>query len=74
MTRHPESSLSPLDTSLTAFCLTSTELFKEMRTLSLEYPALAPALMDELWVGKSLQGSEIDYGLRSLAFGGVYAK
>lgn len=45
-----------------------------MRTLRLECLALAPALMDELWVGKSLQGSEIDYGLRSLAFGGVYAK
>lgn len=30
--------------------------------------------MEELWVGKSLQGSEIDYGLHSLAFGGVYAK
>ena len=73
MTSSPDSSLSPLDTSLTAFCLTSTESSQGLRTLNLEYPALAPALVDELWVRKSLQGSEIDYGLCSLAFGGVYA-
>lgn len=42
--------------------------------MCLECPAPVPALMEELWVGKSLQGSEIDYGLHSLAFGGVYAK
>lgn len=48
MTRRPESSLSSLNTSLTAFCLTSTQLFKVMRTMILEYPALAPALVDEL--------------------------
>lgn len=48
MTRHPESSLSSLNTSLAAFCLTSTQLFKVMRTMILEYPALAPALVDEL--------------------------
>lgn len=69
VTRHPGSSFSSPVTSSTAFCLTGLELFKEMRIASLECPALAPALMDELWVGKSLQGSEIDYGLHSCLWG-----